>query len=204
MIKLCKVIKIKKIIILFSFMLLLLSGCGKKNPIVTMEFDGYGTITIELYPNIAPNTVANFVNLIEDGFYDNNTVHRIQKDFVVQGGDPTGTGMGGPGYTIKGEFSLNGVVNNLSHVKGIISMARSSDYNSAGSQFFIVLSDQAKYSLDKSYAAFGKVTSGFDVLEKMEEEAKTIDDMGTLEENITIKKATVNTYGQTYKVEKYS
>ncbi len=185
-------------------MLLLLSGCGKKNPIVTMEFDGYGTITIELYPNIAPNTVANFVNLIEDGFYDNNTVHRIQKDFVVQGGDPTGTGMGGPGYTIKGEFSLNGVVNNLSHVKGIISMARSSDYNSAGSQFFIVLSDQAKYSLDKSYAAFGKVTSGFDVLEKMEEEAKTIDDMGTLEENITIKKATVNTYGQTYKVEKYS
>lgn len=201
----------KRLIILFSLMVITLTGCSsyaspkeyEHNPIVTMEFAGYGQIKIELYPNIAPNTVANFVNLIEDGFYDNNTVHRIQKDFVLQGGDPTGTGTGGPGYSIKGEFKANGFENNLSHERGVISMARTSAMNSAGSQFFIVLDDSAKYSLDTLYAAFGKVTEGMDIIDKMEEDAKPADDMGTLEENITITKTTVDTFGENYEVVKY-
>ncbi len=193
-------------------MLLVLSGCGssyakennyKYKPIVTMEFAGYGQIKIELYPNIAPNTVANFVNLIEDGFYDNNTVHRIQPGFVLQGGDPTGTGTGGCGYTIAGEFQENGFNNTLSHERGVISMARSNNLNSAGSQFFIVLDDSAKTSLDGMYAGFGKVIEGMDIIDKMEENAEVINMMGILAENITITKATVDTFGETYQVQKY-
>ena len=175
-----------------------------ENPIVTMSIKDFGDIKIELYPDVAENTVANFVNLVEDKFYDNNTIHRVQKGFVIQGGDPTGTGTGGPGYSIKGEFTQNGYRNNLSHTKGVISMARSSDPDSAGSQFFIVLSDEAAPSLDGMYAGFGKVIEGMDVIEKIENTEFEIDNevYGTLKKPLTIEKATVDTKGYTYKVTK--
>ena len=108
------------------------------NPIVTFEMENGQVFKAELYPEKAPNTVNNFISLVEEGFYDNNTLHRLVDDFVLQGGDPTGTGMGGPDYSIKGEFEANGINNSLKHEKGIISMARSQSYDSAGSQFFIV------------------------------------------------------------------
>ena len=188
----------------------MICGCSrnnekpKKNPIVTMSIKDFGDIKIELYPDVAENTVANFVNLVEDKFYDNNTIHRVQKGFVIQGGDPTGTGTGGPGYSIKGEFTQNGYRNNLSHTKGVISMARSSDPDSAGSQFFIVLSDEAAPSLDGMYAGFGKVIEGMDVIEKIENTEFEIDNevYGTLKKPLTIEKATVDTKGYTYKVTK--
>lgn len=190
--------------------LFLLSGCESseqditENPIVTMEIEDYGTIKIELYPEYAPNTVANFVNLIEDGFYDGLTFHRLVPGFVLQGGDPEGNGTGGPGYTIDGEFKANGYEKNtLSHNKGVISMARSSDYDSAGSQFFIVLDDSAKYSLDNLYAGFGKVIEGMDIIEKIEESEEIENNItGALAENITITKVTVDTFGYDYKVKK--
>ena len=193
----------KKIALLLAI-ILLLTGCqSNKNPIVTMTIKDYGTIKIELYPHIAPNTVANFVNLIENHFYDNLSFHRLVPGFVLQGGDPNGDGTGGPNYTIKGEFKANGVNNNLSHTTGVISMARAQDYNSAGSQFFIVLSNDAKYSLDGNYAAFGKVISGLEVIEDIEKTAKIADTTtGKLAENITISKVTVETFNQTYKVQK--
>lgn len=193
----------KKILILL-ICCLFLTGCKTtKNPIVTMEIANYGTVTIELYPHIAPNTVANFVNLIEEGFYDNLTFHRLVPDFVLQGGDPKGDGSGGPNYTIKGEFKENGIMNNLSHTTGIISMARATGYNTAGSQFFIVLNDKAKYSLDGKYAAFGKVIEGLDVIKNIENTAEISDEnSGKLKENITITKMKVSTFGQKYKVEK--
>ena len=195
----------KKIIILFVS-LILLTGCGEntQNPIVTMEIEDYSTITIELYPDMAPNTVANFVNLIEEGFYDGLTFHRSVPGFVLQGGDPDGDGTGGPGYTIKGEFSSNGYTKNtLSHTRGVISMARSRDNDSAGSQFFIVLDDSATYSLDGLYAGFGKVTEGMDIIDEIVENEKIADDVtGALEENVVITKVTVDTFGETYKVEK--
>ena len=187
----------------------LLTGCSNdeeitENPIVTMEIEDYGTIKIELYPEYAPNTVANFVNLIESGFYDRLTFHRLVPGFVLQGGDPDGNGTGGPGYTIDGEFKANGYSKNtLSHDKGVISMARSMDYDSAGSQFFIVLDDSAKSSLDNLYAGFGRVTEGMEILEEIEDNEKIADDVtGALEENITITKVTVDTFGETYEVEK--
>lgn len=200
----------KKIsLILISIIaLLVVTSCSNnekyENPIVTMEIANYGTIKIELYPEYAPNTVANFVNLIESGFYDNNNFHRLVPGFVLQGGDPDGLGTGGPGYTIKGEFSLNNYTQNtLSHTTGVISMARSKSYDSAGSQFFIVLSDNAKYSLDKMYAGFGKVIDGMDILKRIETTEKVADtDSGKLVENITITKTTVDTRGATYKVKK--
>lgn len=195
----------KKIIILF-ISLILLTGCNEKtqNPIVKMEIEDYGEITIELYPDLAPNTVANFVNLIEEGFYDGLTFHRSVPGFVLQGGDPLGDGTGGCGYTINGEFSANGFTKNtLSHTRGVISMARSNDYNSAGSQFFIVLDDTAKYSLDGLYAGFGRVTQGMDIIDKIVEDEKVADDItGKLEENVVITKVTVDTFGETYNVEK--
>ena len=195
----------KKIIILFVS-LILLTGCGEntQNPIVTMEIEDYGTITIELYPNMAPNTVANFVNLIEEGFYDGLTFHRSVPGFVLQGGDPNGDGTGGPGYTIKGEFSSNGYTQNtLSHTRGVISMARSRDNDSAGSQFFIVLDDSATYSLDGLYAGFGRVTEGMDIIDEIVANEKIANDVtGALEENVVITKVTVDTFGETYKVEK--
>lgn len=195
----------KKIIILFVS-LILLTGCGEntQNPIVTMEIEDYGTITIELYPDMAPNTVANFVNLIEEGFYDGLTFHRSVPGFVLQGGDPNGDGTGGPGYTIKGEFSSNGYTKNtLSHTRGVISMARSRDNDSAGSQFFIVLDDSATYSLDGLYAGFGRVTEGMDIIDEIVANEEIADDVtGALEENVVITKVTVDTFGETYNVEK--
>lgn len=204
MIKFIKVIILKKSIIILGIFLLILCGCSKKdNPIVSMEFQDYGTIEIELYPDIAPNTVANFVNLIEDGFYDNNSIHRVVPGFVIQGGDPNGDGTGGPGYSIKGEFKENNYQNSLSHTRGVISMARSSDPDSAGSQFFIVLDDSAKTSLDGKYAAFGKVTKGMDIIDKMVNDANIKDKTtGKLKENHFLSKVTVNTFGETYTVKK--
>lgn len=196
--------------ILVLFSLLILSGCSnneediEKNPLVTMEIEDYGTIKIELYPEYAPNTVANFVNLIESGFYDGLTFHRLVPGFVLQGGDPDGDGTGGPGYTIDGEFKANGYTKNtLSHDKGVISMARSMDYDSTGSQFFIVLDDSAKSSLDGMYAGFGRVTEGMEILKEIEANEEIADDAtGALEENITITKVTVDTFGYEYTVEK--
>ena len=185
----------------------LLTGCRTpENPIVTMEIENYGTIKIELYPEYAPNTVANFVNLIEQGFYDNNTFHRLMPGFVLQGGDPDGNGSGGPGYAIRGEFKANNYPNNtLEHTTGIISMARTqTDYNSAGSQFFIVLGDTYKSALDNMYAAFGKVIEGMDVIENIANNAEIEDaDSGKLKENIRIIKTTVDTKGETYTVNKF-
>ena len=136
------------------------------NPVVAMYIENYGSVVIELYPKIAPNTVNNFISLVKSGFYDNNTFHRLVPGFVLQGGDPSGTGTGGPGYTIKGEFTSNGFTNNLKHTKGIVSMARTSISNdTAGSQFFIML-DDAPY-LDEQYATFGKVIDGWSNIEKI-------------------------------------
>lgn len=201
------VIKLKKVIFLI-ISLILLTGCGKRteNPIVTMEISDYGTIKIELYPKYAPNTVANFVNLVESGFYNDNTFHRLVPGFVLQGGDPDGEGTGGPGYTIKGEFSENGYVKNtLKHDKGVVSMARTNMPNSAGSQFFIVLDDTETIhaSLDNKYAAFGKVIEGMDIIENIEKNATVKDNQtGKLKKNITIKNATVDTFGKEYSVKK--
>ena len=150
----------------------LVVGCSSKedvnnNPIATIKIKDYGTVVAELYPDQAPNTVNNFIELSEKGFYDNLTFHRVINDFVIQGGDPDGIGTGGPGYSIKGEFASNGFEgNNLSHTDGILSMARSMDNDSAGSQFFIVTGD-ATY-LDGEYAGFGKVTEGMDIVERLE------------------------------------
>ena len=198
----------KKIIIILVS-ILCLTGCGKKeydNPIVTMNIKDYGTIKIELYPKYAPNTVANFVNLVEEGFYNGNTFHRLVPGFVLQGGDPDGNGTGGPGYSIKGEFRENGYTKNtLKHKAGIISMARSASPDSAGSQFFIVLADSQMISasLDNKYAAFGKVIQGMDVIKNIEDSAEVEDSQtGKLKENITIESATVDTFGKEYKVTK--
>lgn len=198
----------KKIIIILVS-ILCLTGCGKKeydNPIVTMNIKDYGTIKIELYPKYAPNTVANFVNLVEEGFYNGNTFHRLVPGFVLQGGDPEGNGTGDQGYSIKGEFRENGYTKNiLKHKTGIISMARSAAPDSAGSQFFIVLADSQMISasLDNKYAAFGKVIQGMDVIKNIEDSAEVEDSQtGKLKENITIESATVDTFGKEYKVTK--
>ena len=135
------------------------------NPIVTIEMENGGIIRAELYPEVAPNTVRNFVSLASKGFYDGTIFHRVIPGFMIQGGDPDGTGMGGPGYCIKGEFKLNGVKNNLSHKRGVLSMARAQSPNSAGSQFFIMHEDGE--FLDGQYAAFGKVLEGMDVVDKI-------------------------------------
>lgn len=129
-----------------------------------------GSIGLELYPDIAPISTENFLKLAREGFYNGVTFHRVVPGFVIQGGDPTGTGMGGPGYTIKGEFEANGVKNDLKHTRGILSMARAADYNSAGSQFFIMVDDAPH--LDGQYAAFGKVTSGMECVDKIVAEAE--------------------------------
>ena len=144
---------------------------------VEMKVKDYGTIELELDSDIAPITVTNFINLVNSKFYDGLTFHRIIDGFMIQGGDPLGNGTGGSSKTIKGEFSENGVKNSISHVRGVISMARSSDYNSASSQFFIVQKDTT--SLDGQYAAFGKVISGMDVVDKIAK-VKVEDDNGTV------------------------
>lgn len=125
--------------------------------------DELGVITIELYPDIAPISVSNFLKLAKSGFYNGTVFHRVIRDFVIQGGDPTGTGAGGPGWSIKGEFAANGVKNDLKHTRGVLSMARAMDYDSAGSQFFIMHADAPH--LDGEYAAFGKVTDGMDAVD---------------------------------------
>ena len=132
------------------------------NPIVTIEMEDGSVMKAELYPDIAPETVKNFVELIEKGFYDGTIFHRVIEGFMIQGGDPEGTGMGGPGYSIKGEFSSNGFRNDLKHTAGVLSMARAADPNSAGSQFFIMHQDSPH--LDGDYAAFGKIIEGMEVV----------------------------------------
>lgn len=132
---------------------------------VSIEMAAGGVIKLELYPEIAPITVQNFVNLASENFYDGLVFHRVISGFMIQGGDPTGTGMGGPGYTIKGEFAMNGVRNPLSHTRGVISMARSQNPDSAGSQFFIMHEDGP--FLDGQYAAFGKVTEGIELVDRI-------------------------------------
>lgn len=197
-----------KYILLLTLCLFIFTSCSddvKENPIVTMKIKDYGTIKIELYPNIAYNTVANFVNLTEQGYY-NNTFHRLDKGFILQGGDPTGLGNGSPGYTIKGEFTKNGYKNELSHTKGVISMARGSSMNSAGGQFFIVLDDTHTDVLDGNYAAFGKVIEGMDIIENIENANLEIknENFGILKTPLIIEKTTVDTKGHTYKVNKIS
>lgn len=164
------------------------------NPIVTFEMENGDIIKAELYPEIAPNTVNNFISLINNGFYDGLIFHRVIKGFMIQGGDPEGTGMGGPGYGIKGEFASNGFKNDLAHEAGVLSMARSMMPNSAGSQFFIMHKDSPY--LDGDYAAFGKVTDGMDVVDKIAE-SKTDRSDRPLDE-VKIKKVTVDTFGEDY------
>ena len=136
-----------------------------KNPIVTINMQNGDVIKAELYPEIAPNTVNNFISLINHGFYDGLIFHRVIKGFMIQGGCPDGTGMGGPGYGIKGEFAGNGVKNDLKHTAGVLSMARAMNPNSAGSQFFIMHADAPH--LDGEYAAFGKITEGLDIVDQI-------------------------------------
>ena len=152
---------------------------------------------MELYPDIAPNTVNNFIYLVKNGFYDDNTFHRLMKGFVLQGGDPTGTGTGGPGYYIKGEFTNNGFQNDLKHEEGVLSMARSSSADSAGSQFFIMLGTAEH--LDGNYAAFGKVIDGMDYVKKIEETEEVENEQsGKLATNLVLKKAVVDLKGKKY------
>ena len=136
-----------------------------QNPIVTFTMENGDTMKAELYPEVAPNTVNNFIILVKKGFYDGLIFHRIISGFMIQGGDPDGTGMGGPGYSIKGEFSYNGVDNNLKHSRGVLSMARAQHPDSAGSQFFIMHANAPH--LDGQYAAFGKLIEGEDVLDSI-------------------------------------
>ena len=135
------------------------------NPIITIQMKNGGTMKAELYPEIAPETVKNFVDLASKGFYNGLIFHRVISGFMIQGGDPEGTGMGGPGYSIKGEFSANGFRNDLKHTRGVLSMARAMDPDSAGSQFFIMHEDSPH--LDGQYAAFGKVIEGIEVVDKI-------------------------------------
>ena len=135
------------------------------NPIVTIEMENGDIIKAELYPEVAPNTVNNFISLVKNKFYDGVIFHRVIRGFMIQGGDPQGIGVGGPGYSIKGEFKMNGVPNDLKHTRGVLSMARAMAPNSAGSQFFIMHEDGE--FLDGQYAAFGKVLEGMDVVDKI-------------------------------------
>jgi peptidyl-prolyl cis-trans isomerase B (cyclophilin B) len=164
------------------------------NPIVTMELQSGDIIKIELYPETAPNTVNNFISLVNKGFYDGLKFHRVIRGFMLQGGDPEGTGMGGPDYSIKGEFSYNNFKNDIKHSAGVLSMARSQHPNSAGSQFFIMHKDSPH--LDGSYAAFGKVIEGLEVVNKIAE-LKTDRSDAPLEPQI-MKKLTVETFGVDY------
>ena len=186
-----------------------------QNPVITITMDNGDVIKAELYPEIAPNTVNNFISLVKKGFYDGVIFHRVISGFMLQGGDPDGTGMGGPGYSIKGEFTQNGFQNDLKHEPGVLSMARTMMPNSAGSQFFIM--HEAAPHLDGAYAAFGKVIEGMDVVDKIsnvevyyrdselkENEEAPKDDNGnkiqsdTPKKEIKIKSVTVETYGIDY------
>ena len=165
-----------------------------QNPIVTIEMENGGIIKAELYPEIAPNTVNNFISLINHNFYDGLIFYRVIKGFMIQGGCPDGTGMGGPGYGIKGEFAQNGVINQLKHTEGVLSMARAMHPDSAGSQFFIMHKNSPH--LDGSYAAFGKVIEGMQVVNQIAETKTDYTDRPM--EPQVMKKVTVETFGETY------
>ena len=164
-----------------------------KNPIVTFETTR-GVMKAELYPDIAPNTVNNFISLVKQGFYDGTIFHRVIPGFMIQGGDPEGTGMGGPGYGIKGEFAANGVQNDLKHTTGVLSMARSMRPNSAGSQFFIMVADAPH--LDGQYAAFGRLTEGGDVAQAIVSADR--DPADRPYEDQIMERVTVETFGEEY------
>ncbi len=165
-----------------------------KNPVVTIEMEDGNQIKVELYPSVAPNTVNNFISLVKKGFYDGLIFHRVINGFMIQGGCPNGNGMGDPGYSIKGEFKQNGVVNNLKHTAGVISMARSMMPNSAGSQFFIMHKNSPH--LDGQYAAFGQVIEGMDVVNTIATVATDYSDRPL--EDQRIKTMTVDTFGVEY------
>lgn len=200
---------IKRVFVLVMTLVLTLGICGcqpkysvENYPIVTMTLENGEQIVMELYPDKAPNTVANFVTLIQSGFYDGLTFHRSVPGFVIQGGDPDGNGTGGPGYSIEGEFLANDYrYNSLIHERGVVSMARGTDFNSAGSQFFIVLSNDNRISLDGKYASFGKVIEGMDVVDAIAAGETNGD---RLIEPVVIRSVTVDTKGLSYRVKKVS
>ena len=165
-----------------------------QNPIITFEMENGDIMKAELYPEIAPNTVRNFISLVSSGFYDGLIFHRVINGFMIQGGDPEGTGMGGPGYSIKGEFAQNGFANDLRHSAGVLSMARSMMPDSAGSQFFIMHKNAPH--LDGAYAAFGKVTEGQDVVDAIATVATDAGDRPV--EPQMIIEVTVDTFGVDY------
>lgn len=164
------------------------------NPIVTIEMESGDIMKAELYPEIAPNTVNNFISLVKNGFYDGVIFHRVIPGFMIQGGDPNGTGIGGPGYSIKGEFSANGFKNDLKHSRGVLSMARTMAPNSAGSQFFVMHEDSPH--LDGQYAAFGKLIEGEDVVDKICAVRTDYNDKPRIPQ--VMKKVTVETFGVDY------
>ena len=166
-----------------------------KNPQVTIEMENGDRIVAELYPDIAPQSVRNFIHLIQSGFYDGLIFHRVIPGFMIQGGDPKGVGVGGPGYSIKGEFTANRFQNNLKHTRGVLSMARTMAPNSAGSQFFIMHEDAPH--LDGSYAAFGRVIEGMDAVDRIAETKTNIYNDKPLQKQI-MKKVTVDTFGVEY------
>ena len=202
-----KVLKNLILIIMVLSSILIIGGCSKKIeitnkpldppkelPIATINIKDYGTIKAELYPHLAPNTVNNFIELANNEFYNGLIIHRVVKDFVIQGGDPEGSGIGGPGYSIKGEFEENGFRNDLKHEKGVLSMARSQQPDSAGSQFFIVTKDSP--NLDKKYAAFGKVISGIEIVDDIN--SVEVDKKDKPKEKIEIESISVDTRGIEY------
>ncbi len=164
------------------------------NPIVTFEMENGDIIKAELYPEVAPNTVKNFVSLVSKGYYDGLIFHRVIENFMIQGGCPDGTGMGGPGYSIKGEFAYNGFDNDLKHTEGVLSMARAMHPDSAGSQFFIMHKNSPH--LDGQYAAFGKVTEGMDIVNKIAECDTDYSDRPLSAQKM--QKVTVDTFGEEY------
>lgn len=197
--------------LMLALLLIIISGCGRAssgaaetpepvepegpNPVATIEMQDGQKIVIELYPGIAPNTVNNFISLANKGFYDGTIFHRVIPGFMIQGGDPNGNGTGGPGYTIKGEFTSNGHKNNLKHTRGVISMARSgNDLDSAGSQFFIMESDADH--LDNAFATFGKVTEGMEVVDAIAAQERDKKDKPLRDQ--VMKKVTVDTHGLEY------
>ncbi|GGG86891.1 peptidylprolyl isomerase [Paenibacillus radicis (ex Gao et al. 2016)] len=192
-----------------ALVLLVTAGCGggktqnegqgasktdPSNPVVTIEMDNGDKITVELFPKVAPNTVNNFISLVQKGFYDGLIFHRVIPGFMIQGGDPDGTGMGGPDYGIKGEFTSNGIQNDLKHTRGVISMARSAMNDSAGSQFFIMTADSP--SLDGKYAAFGQVLEGMETVDAIVAQKTGENDRPLTP--MAMKKVTVDTKGVTY------
>lgn len=165
-----------------------------KNPIVTFEMENGDVFKAELYPEIAPNTVKNFISLVDHNFYDGVIFHRVIKGFMIQGGDPEGIGIGGPGYAIKGEFAANGFKNDLKHERGVLSMARSMMPDSAGSQFFVIHKDSPH--LDGQYAGFGKVIEGIEIIDKIAEAKTNRQDKPKKDQKI--EKVTVETFGIDY------